>query len=76
MPGIWGRLRPSQGLIAATIAGPLPLAPDPRPASTSELLMKKSRFIGCVQPMGNRAGVQKIAIVKQATLGCVFPYAL
>lgn len=35
---------------------PLTLA---RPA-TSELLIKKSRFIGCVQPMENRAGAQKV----------------
>ncbi len=35
---------------------PLTLA---RPAH-SELLIKKSRFIGCVQPMGDRAGAQKV----------------
>lgn len=35
---------------------PLTLA---RPA-TSELLIKKSRFIGCVQPMEDRAGAQKV----------------
>lgn len=28
-------------------------------ASSSELLIKKSRFIGCVQPMTDRAGAQK-----------------
>ncbi len=51
---------------------PLSLA---RPAAR-ELLMKKSLFIGFVQPMGNRAGAQKLAIVKQAALRCTFPYAL
>jgi uncharacterized YigZ family protein len=35
---------------------PLTLA---RPAN-SELLIKKSRFIGCVRPMGDRAGAQKV----------------
>ncbi|HRP26469.1 MAG TPA: YigZ family protein [Thauera sp.] len=26
----------------------------------SELIIKKSRFIGCVQPMADRAGAQKV----------------
>lgn len=29
-------------------------------ATSSELLIKKSRFIGCVQPMTDRAGAQKV----------------
>lgn len=34
--------------------------------ASSELLIKKSRFIGCVQPMADRAGAQKIVSTLRA----------
>ena len=42
---------------------PMPLSPMPLTIATavhSELLIRKSRFIGCVQPMTDRAEAQKI----------------
>jgi uncharacterized YigZ family protein len=35
-------------------------------AASSELLIKKSRFIGCVQPMADRAGAQKVVAALRA----------
>ncbi len=48
-----------------------PLARRPMPqtlaaAAHSELLIKKSRFIGCVQPMGDRAEAQRVVAVLKA----------
>jgi uncharacterized YigZ family protein len=34
--------------------------------ASSELLIKKSRFIGCVQPMADRAGAQKVVAALRA----------
>jgi uncharacterized YigZ family protein len=35
-------------------------------AASSELLIKKSRFIGCVQPMADRAGAQQVVAALRA----------